>query len=259
MSATITETCILEPWKLDLIRQRAVRMLLQPADVDDAVQEIAIELFDFEWVFDPENPATEKTALTVVIDNKLKTLVTAERCFQRRMEYVRELQRSPQRSTRCPNGPYQEPAYSESSSRAADVRDSMVSLDPPEREICQLLSEGHSIAEVAQSLGCSKTTVRLHLAKVRERFLELGINLWLLTESRDDAAAENELLLLPARKAAAMCGMSLRTWRTWDAAGFVPVPVRIGRSTFWRTSELREWIAAECPKRDVWLASRSGT
>ena len=38
-------------------------------------------------------------------------------------------------------------------------------------------------------------------------------------------------LLLTAKQAAAMCGKSLRTWRTWDAAGWIPRPVRIGRST----------------------------
>jgi len=38
----------------------------------------------------------------------------------------------------------------------------------------------------------------------------------------------------------------------WDAAGKVPMPVRIGRSTFWRPSELHAWIAAGCPNRVTW-------
>jgi predicted DNA-binding transcriptional regulator AlpA len=61
-------------------------------------------------------------------------------------------------------------------------------------------------------------------------------------------------LLLTARQAAAMCGKSLRTWRTWDAAGWIPRPVRIGRSTLWRAEELREWVAAGCPRRAEWEA-----
>ena len=48
-------------------------------------------------------------------------------------------------------------------------------------------------------------------------------------------------LLLTARQAAAMCGKSLRTWRSWDAGGLIPQPIRIGRSTLWRLAELREW------------------
>ncbi len=61
-------------------------------------------------------------------------------------------------------------------------------------------------------------------------------------------------LLLTAKQAAAICGKSLRTWRTWDAAGWIPRPVRIGRSTLWRADELREWVAAGCPRRDEWEA-----
>ena len=61
-------------------------------------------------------------------------------------------------------------------------------------------------------------------------------------------------LLLTARHASAICGKSLRTWRSWDAAGRIPRPVRIGRSTFWRTDELREWVAVGCPRREEWEA-----
>ena len=57
-----------------------------------------------------------------------------------------------------------------------------------------------------------------------------------------------------AKQAAAICGKSLRTWRTWDAAGWIPRPVRIGRSTLWRADELRDWVAAGCPRREEWEA-----
>jgi predicted DNA-binding transcriptional regulator AlpA len=71
-----------------------------------------------------------------------------------------------------------------------------------------------------------------------------------------DPAADQEPgpLLLTARQAAAMCGKSLRTWRMWDSAGWIPCPVRIGRSTLWRADELREWVAAGCPRRLEWEA-----
>jgi predicted DNA-binding transcriptional regulator AlpA len=63
-------------------------------------------------------------------------------------------------------------------------------------------------------------------------------------------------LLVPARLAANMCGKSLRTWRAWDAAGRIPRPIRIGRSTLWGLEELREWVAAGCPTRDQWEVRR---
>jgi predicted DNA-binding transcriptional regulator AlpA len=59
-------------------------------------------------------------------------------------------------------------------------------------------------------------------------------------------------LLVTARQASAACGKSLRTWRTWDSAGWIPRPVRIGRSTLWRADELREWVKAGCPRRAEW-------
>jgi predicted DNA-binding transcriptional regulator AlpA len=67
-------------------------------------------------------------------------------------------------------------------------------------------------------------------------------------------AKDPQPLLLTARQAASMCGKSLRTWRTWDALGLVPRPVRIGRSTLWRADELRDWVAAGCPRRQEWEA-----
>ena len=63
-------------------------------------------------------------------------------------------------------------------------------------------------------------------------------------------------LLLTAKQAASICGKSLRTWRTWDAAGWIPRPVRIGRSTLWRADELREWVTAGCPRRAEWEARK---
>lgn len=59
-------------------------------------------------------------------------------------------------------------------------------------------------------------------------------------------------LLLTAREAATLCSKSLRTWRSWDAAGAIPKPVHIGRSALWRVDELREWVAAGCPRRQEW-------
>jgi len=67
----------------------------------------------------------------------------------------------------------------------------------------------------------------------------------------------SDSLLITAREAARLCGRSLRCWRTWDASGQIPRPVRIGsRSTLWRADELREWIAAGCPPREAWEARK---
>lgn len=61
-------------------------------------------------------------------------------------------------------------------------------------------------------------------------------------------------LLLTAKQAAAICGKSIRTWRTWDSAGWIPRPVRIGRSTLWPLGELKAWVESGCPRRAEWEA-----
>jgi hypothetical protein len=60
------------------------------------------------------------------------------------------------------------------------------------------------------------------------------------------------LLMVTAKTAAPLCDKSLRTWRSWDASGLVPRPVRIGRSKLWSVGELRRWVAAGCPCRTEW-------
>ena len=64
------------------------------------------------------------------------------------------------------------------------------------------------------------------------------------------------LLLISAKDAAALCGMSLRTWWRKDSAGHVPAAVRIGGGSMkrWRVEELRCWCEAGCPPRNEWDA-----
>jgi hypothetical protein len=60
--------------------------------------------------------------------------------------------------------------------------------------------------------------------------------------------------LLRARAAAAWADVSLRTWRSWDAGGLIPRPVRIGGCVLWSLAELRAWRDAGCPDRRTWEA-----
>ena len=77
-----------------------------------------------------------------------------------------------------------------------------------------------------------------------------------VVDARVNSQIDQSTLLVTAKQAAAMCGKSLRTWRSWDAGGLIPRPVRIGRSTLWRVDELREWTKAGCPRREEWEAQR---
>lgn len=63
-------------------------------------------------------------------------------------------------------------------------------------------------------------------------------------------------ILLNSRDAALVCGISTRLWQVWHRMGYTPMPVLIGKRNFWKHKELEEWIAAGCPKRELWMQSR---
>ena len=76
------------------------------------------------------------------------------------------------------------------------------------------------------------------------------------SSAAEQVEAVEQPLVLTAAEAAALFAKSLRTWRSWDAAGLIPRPIRIGRTTLWRPEELRAWVAAGCPCRKEWESRR---
>lgn len=76
-----------------------------------------------------------------------------------------------------------------------------------------------------------------------------------MAKFRDTRVEGSQPLLVSAEAAAALCGRSSRTWRTWNATARIPRPIRFGRSTLWRIDEVRAWIAAGCPNREAWERS----
>jgi len=78
-------------------------------------------------------------------------------------------------------------------------------------------------------------------------------------DGQETAAREavvRQPLLLRATEAAALCGTSVRTWRTWGTSGKIPRPIYIGRIPFWRYGDLKAWVEAGCPERAAWDAIR---
>ncbi|MCL2303893.1 MAG: helix-turn-helix domain-containing protein [Planctomycetaceae bacterium] len=62
------------------------------------------------------------------------------------------------------------------------------------------------------------------------------------------AKTNQDRLILKCSEAARLCGVDQKTWRLWYQQGYIPPPVRVGRSLFWRMNELVKWIEAGCPK-----------
>lgn len=66
-------------------------------------------------------------------------------------------------------------------------------------------------------------------------------------------------LVVDARRLARLLCSGLRTVRTWDTAGKLPAPIRIGGRVVWRVSEVRAWLAAGAPDRSTWEARKAAS
>lgn len=74
---------------------------------------------------------------------------------------------------------------------------------------------------------------------------------------REPTAAPDPPALLTAQDVARTLQISVRTLRTLDALGKLPLPVRVGRAVRWPRKELDAWIAAGCPDREAWQVRRA--
>jgi predicted DNA-binding transcriptional regulator AlpA len=59
-------------------------------------------------------------------------------------------------------------------------------------------------------------------------------------------------LVVDAARLAKLLGVGLRSVRTWDAAGKLPRPIKLGVRTVWVLAEIRAWLAAGAPDRETW-------
>jgi predicted DNA-binding transcriptional regulator AlpA len=62
------------------------------------------------------------------------------------------------------------------------------------------------------------------------------------------------ILAVDAKRLARMLCCGVRTIRSWDAAGRLPSPIRIGGRVVWRLDEIRAWLRAGAPNRSEWNA-----
>jgi len=61
-------------------------------------------------------------------------------------------------------------------------------------------------------------------------------------------------LLVDANGVAALLGVSRRTVYSMQSTGELgPMALTVGGRKLWRTAELSAWVAAGCPRREVWV------
>ncbi len=63
-------------------------------------------------------------------------------------------------------------------------------------------------------------------------------------------------LAVDARGLAQLLSCGRRTVCTWDSAGRLPRPVRVGGRVLWMVAEIRDWLDAGAPPREEWEARK---
>jgi predicted DNA-binding transcriptional regulator AlpA len=69
-----------------------------------------------------------------------------------------------------------------------------------------------------------------------------------------ETALQTEPLLLDASGVAALLSISRSAVWSWHSSGtLAPLPIRLGRRTLWRRSDIEKFVALGCPGRDRFL------
>lgn len=176
---------VLERWMEELIVQRAWRMGFRGADLEDAQQVVAIELLGFRYDAGRAAGASERTAVTAVIDKTLAMLRRGETRRRTRWERLAEISGI---DAGRPE-PLDSLADDEVSGLTLDVQAAVERLPPAARRICEALAAGESINGIAQRRGMSWRTVRSQLALIRRAFERAGLDGWMALESAIEDAA----------------------------------------------------------------------
>lgn len=163
---------VIEQWKLDLITGRARRWGVRRQDLEDAQQQLVLELVAF--VYDPirSNGATETTALVAVIDRRLAMMCRREYRHRQRTERLKQ-------SLKDAMTPGKDLSSAPSDERltclAIDVREVVEDLPPLAQHICTALADGQSVNEIARRLGIGWRAVRQQMDAVRGYFQYVGL------------------------------------------------------------------------------------
>ncbi|MGE3804091.1 MAG: hypothetical protein AB7K24_05385 [Gemmataceae bacterium] len=156
-------------WKIELLGQRAKRFRFREDELPDLQQEIVFDILSFQ--FDPakSNGASEATALTAVIDRRLKTILRTKCRYQSRIERMQNGQQGQLESRQAVQDQL-----------SLDVHDVIACLPERQQFICMRLLEGHCLNHIVEELRCSWPTLKRLLVGVRRSFREQGLEGWLI-------------------------------------------------------------------------------
>ncbi|MGI6271334.1 MAG: sigma-70 family RNA polymerase sigma factor [Anaerohalosphaeraceae bacterium] len=163
---------LLEDWKTDLICSRARRFGIPSQDWPDIQQEVILDILAF--TYDPNNAgnATERTALTAIIDRKIISLLRRQSHQDRTFDGYLE-----DRGLTIPDESLF--GFTENQSLHLDLVRAIGRLPDRHKLVCIGILEGYSIHRIARKLACHPKTVKGMIAHIHEVFKKMGVDQWL--------------------------------------------------------------------------------
>ncbi|MEX0653673.1 MAG: hypothetical protein WD534_01585 [Phycisphaeraceae bacterium] len=163
-----------EQWKARLVISRIKAMGFPRREWHDLMQELAVVILEFDYDPDHAKQAKEETALYIVINNHLVSMMRS-RCRERR-RFERHLRRMGVRK----DGTYlpgTEPCFEHDGPLRADVQRVMGELSKFDRIVAKGLARGLRRGVIARKLKCDWKTVNKATRRIKQRFDDLDIDL----------------------------------------------------------------------------------
>lgn len=160
--------------KLNLIKGRARLLGFRRHNLEDAVQEVMLAVLEFEYAPEKSNGATETTALTTVIDRRLKLLKRANRRYRGLIERAAEQLAAEYQG--CDDGPCQQERAGEERVLSGEVEAAIVAMDEELQRVCRLLMEGLSTKGIAEELRMGWHRANRLVTAIREQLAAAGFN-----------------------------------------------------------------------------------
>ena len=168
---------LIEKWKVDIIADRALKRGFRPDELDDVQQEIIPAVLAFRFDAEKSNGATERTALTTLVNNRLTFIQRG--CARQIKNHERYMESIGLKSDK----PYEEVADDVDPNAVAlafDVREAVAGLEPQERAVCAALSRGDNRVSIDRAMGMKRCAVIRMIDHIRDHFRTIGLDAWVV-------------------------------------------------------------------------------
>lgn len=168
---------LIERWKVDVILDRARKKGFRPDELDDVQQEIVPVLLAFRFDAQKSNGATERTAVTALVDRRL-TFIQRGRARQLKNHERYMASRGLVSETPCEEIP--DNINPHIAALAFDVRSTVAVLPAREQAVCAALSRGDNHLSIARTMGIKRSAVECMIRHIRRRFQAGELDAWMV-------------------------------------------------------------------------------